>query len=61
MTHTLAILLAATLAVSACSTEKVVDGTVDTALFAGRTVVKAGVGAGKAVVKGGHALVTDAE
>ncbi|WGH77607.1 hypothetical protein [Jannaschia ovalis] len=42
---------------AACSTEKVVDRSVDTGLFATRTLVKTGVGAGKVVVKGGGAVV----
>lgn len=42
---------------AACSTEKVVDRTVDTSLFAGRTVVKTGVGAGKLAVRGTGAAV----
>ena len=46
---------AAAITLSACSTEKVVDRTVDTTLFAGKTVVKTGVGAGKLVVRGGKA------
>lgn len=48
---------AAAITLSACSTEKVVDRTVDTTLFAGKTVVKTGVGAGKLVVRGGRAVV----
>ena len=51
--------LAATASLAACSAERVVDNTVDAGLFAGRTVVKTGVGAGKMVVKGGRALATD--
>ena len=42
---------------SACSTEKVVDRTIDTTLFAGKTVVKTGVGATKLVVRGTGAVV----
>lgn len=52
---------AAAMALSACSTEKVVDGTVDSTLFLGRTAVKGTVGAGKLVVRGGHRLVTGGE
>lgn len=54
---TLPMIAVAVIALSACSTEKVVDRTVDTTLFAGRTVVKTGVGAGKLAVRGGNAVV----
>ncbi|GIT91119.1 hypothetical protein JANAI62_15740 [Jannaschia pagri] len=50
-------LVVAVATLSACSTEQVVDNTVDAGLFATRTVVKTGVGAGKLVVKGGSAAV----
>lgn len=52
-----ATVFATAITLSACSTEKVVDRTVDTTMFAGRTVVKTGVGAGKLVVRGGNAIV----
>lgn len=53
MTFTRFALVAAIVAgLSACSAEKVVDRTVDTTLFAGKTVVKTGVGATKLVVRG---------
>lgn len=39
-------------ALSACSAERAVDTTVDVGLFAGKTVVKTGVGATKLVVRG---------
>jgi len=52
-----AAVFAAAITLSACSTEKVVDRTVDTTLFAGKTVVKTGVGAGKLVVRGGKAAI----
>lgn len=42
---------------SACSTEKVVDRSVDSALFVGRTAVKGTVGAGKLVVRGAGAAI----
>ncbi|WP_308918077.1 hypothetical protein [Jannaschia sp. LMIT008] len=54
----IAIVLAAVTALGACSTEKVVDNTVDATLWTGKTVVKTGVGAGKLAVRGGRALVT---
>ncbi|KIT15857.1 hypothetical protein [Jannaschia aquimarina] len=55
--------LAATLLtfVAACSTEQVVDNTVDTTFWTGKTVVKTGIGAGKLAVKGGHAIATRGE
>ena len=53
--------LVGVLALSACSAEKVVDRTVDGTLFAGRTVVKTGVGAGKLVVRGTRAVVPGGE
>ena len=43
-----------------CTTEKVVDNTVDASLFATRTVVKGTVGAGKLAVKGTSAAVKKA-
>ena len=45
-------LVVALIAVSACSTRSVVDGTVNTAGFATKTVVNGTVGAGKLVVRG---------
>ena len=54
----IAVAAMATAALTACSTEKVVDRTVDGALFAGRTVVKTGVGAGKLVVRGANSAVS---
>ncbi|WP_342077646.1 hypothetical protein [Yoonia sp. SS1-5] len=45
---------------SACSAEKVVDRSVDSALFVGRTAVKGTVGAGKLVVRGTGAVVNAA-
>ncbi|MEM9798089.1 MAG: hypothetical protein AAF919_16470 [Pseudomonadota bacterium] len=59
MTSTRFALIAAfaAMTLSACSTEKAVDRTVDTTLFAGKTVVKTGVGAGKLAVRGTNAAV----
>ncbi|MCK0167593.1 hypothetical protein MWU52_08545 [Jannaschia sp. S6380] len=48
-------------ALSACSAERAVDRTVDSTLWVGKTAVKGTVGAGKMVVRGGHALVTSEE
>ena len=45
---------------SACSAEKVVDRSVDSALFVGRTAVKGTVGAGKLVVRGTGAAINAA-
>lgn len=44
-------------ALSACSTERVVDNTVDGTLFVGRTAVKGVVGAGKLAVRGTGAAI----
>ncbi|CTQ48623.1 hypothetical protein [Jannaschia donghaensis] len=58
MTFTRIAFVAALIAgLSACSAERVVDRTVDTTLFAGKTVVKTGVGAGKLVVRGTGAAI----
>ncbi|WP_371156515.1 hypothetical protein [Jannaschia sp. 2305UL9-9] len=51
------LLTAAMITLSACSAERIVDNTVDTGLFATKTVVKTGVGAGKLVVRGVGAAV----
>ena len=48
------------ISLSACSTEKVVDNTVDAGLFASRTAVKGVVGAGKLVVRGTGAAINAA-
>lgn len=45
-------LVVALIAVSACSTKSVVDGTVNTAGYATKTVVNGTIGAGKLVVRG---------
>lgn len=45
-------LLGAFVAVSACSTEQVVDNSVGTAGFVAKTAVKGTVGAGKLAVRG---------
>ena len=45
-------LLAASVTVSACSTERVVDNTVDATGFVAKTAVKGVVGVGKLGVKG---------
>ena len=45
------------IALSACTTEKVVDNTVDGTLFVGRTAVKGVVGAGKLAVRGTGAAI----
>ena len=47
-------LLGALVAVSACSTEQVVDNTVGATGFVAKTAVKGTIGAGKLVVKGVH-------
>ncbi|MFG5381581.1 hypothetical protein [Yoonia sp. R2-816] len=47
----------AMIALSACSTEKVVDNTVDGTLFVGRAAVKGVVGAGKLAVRGTGAAI----
>ena len=52
-------LIAATGLLAACSTEQVVDNTFDAGAFATKTVVKAGVGAGRLVVRGGQAVLSD--
>jgi len=57
-------ILSGVVLLSACSTEKVVDTSVDSALFVGRAAVKGTVGAGKLVVRGTGAainLATSAE
>jgi len=46
------VLLAAATAVSGCSGEQMVDRTVDSTLWVGKTVVKGTVGAGKLAVRG---------
>ncbi|WP_179380218.1 hypothetical protein [Jannaschia marina] len=55
----IALAVALVAGVSACSAERVVDNTVDAGLFATKTVVKTGVGAGKLVVRGTHAALSD--
>ncbi len=45
-------LVVALIAVSACSTKSVVDGTVNTAGFAAKTAVNGTIGAGKLVGRG---------
>lgn len=52
-----ALIAAITAGLSACSAERVVDRSIDTTLFAGKTVVKTGVGAGKLVVRGTGAAI----
>ena len=52
--------LIATTALSACTAERVVDNTVDSTLFVGRTAVKGVVGAGKLVVRGTGAAINAA-
>lgn len=50
-------LLAAATALSACSGEQIVDRSVDSTLWVGKTAVKGTVGAGKIVARGtGRAL-----
>ncbi len=46
------IALTAFTGLTACTTEKVVDNTVDASLFVGKTAVKTTVGVGKLAVKG---------
>lgn len=54
--------LTAMMARIACSTRRVVDGTFDSAVLAGRTGMKSAVGAGRMVVRDGNCLVAgDAE
>ena len=48
----IAIVVAAGLSLSACSTERVVDNTVDATGFVAKTAVKGVVGVGKLGVKG---------
>ncbi|MEM1373937.1 MAG: hypothetical protein AAGF78_06105 [Pseudomonadota bacterium] len=45
------------LTVAGCSSEAVLDNTVETAAFVGRTAVKGTVAAGKLVYRGGEAAV----
>lgn len=47
-----AVLVIATIGLQACSTEQVVNGTVDTTGFVAKTAVKGTIGAGKLAVKG---------
>ncbi len=50
-------LLAATVALSACSSGQVIDNTVGVAAGTTKVVAKGAVGAGKLVYKGGKAVV----
>jgi len=52
--------VAAILAMSACSAEKVVDNTVDGTLWVGQAAVKGVVGTGKLVVRGTGAAINAA-
>ncbi|SFR36484.1 hypothetical protein SAMN04488005_0978 [Yoonia tamlensis] len=52
--------LVGAVALSACSTEKVVDNSVDGTLFVGRAAVKGVVGVGKLAVRGTGAAVNAA-
>ena len=52
--------LVTVVALAACSTEKVVDNSVDGTLFVGRAAVKGVVGVGKLAVRGTGAAVTAA-
>ncbi len=52
-----AALVGAIVALSACSTERVVDNTVDATGFVTKTAVKGTIGAGRLAVKGAKAVV----
>lgn len=62
MNTKLSLVAAAVLAlgVQGCTTEQVVDNTLETGAFVGRTVVKGAVGAGKLAYRGGKAAVAKA-
>ena len=54
-------LIAAAATLGACSTDRVIDNTVDAGAFATKAVVKTTVGAGRLVVRGGQALASRGE
>ncbi|WP_238368868.1 hypothetical protein [Mesobacterium pallidum] len=55
----IAALITATGALTACTSDQVIDNTVGVAAGTGKMVGKAAIGAGKLAYKGGKAVLTD--